>query len=109
MAERAWVLHGRSIDASQVVVSTGTKQALFNACFSIFGAGDEVLVPTPAWTSYYEILSLSRANAVIVRVAAEPSLKVRPDILTGAATPRTRGIVLNSPCNPTGAVYSREE
>jgi aspartate aminotransferase len=109
IAERAAAVHGQPIDASQVVVSTGTKQALFNACFSIFGDGDEVLVPTPAWTSYYEILGLARANAVIVRGSVDRSFRVTPDDLERAATPRTRGVILNSPCNPTGAVYSRDE
>ena len=70
IAARATALHGKPVGANQVVVSCGTKQALFNACFSIFGQGDEVLVPTPAWPSYYEILSIARANAMIVRGAA---------------------------------------
>jgi aspartate aminotransferase len=109
IAERASAIHGRLIGADQVVVSVGTKQALFNACFSIFGLDDEVLVPTPAWTSYYEILSLARANPVIVRGDASRSFRVTPGDLEAAASSRTRGIVLNSPCNPTGAVYSRAE
>src|SRR5437868_15205263 len=58
----------------QVVVSTGSKQALFNSCFVLFGEGDEVLVPTPAWTSYYQILALARARGVIVRGSREHSL-----------------------------------
>ncbi|HEY6218593.1 MAG TPA: pyridoxal phosphate-dependent aminotransferase [Gemmatimonadaceae bacterium] len=109
IAERASELHGRPISPSQVVVSTGTKQALFNACFAIFGSGDEVLVPTPAWTSYYEMLSLARANAVIVRGPREQSFRVTPEDLEKSATDRTRGVMINSPCNPTGAVYSRDE
>ena len=109
IADRASLLHGRTIQAAQVVVSTGTKQALFNACFSVFGQGDEVLVPTPAWTSYYEILALARANPVIVRGSSTRSFRVTPDDLRASATSRTRGLILNSPCNPTGAVYSREE
>jgi aspartate aminotransferase len=109
IAERATALHGRAVDAGQVVVSGGTKQALFNACFCIFGQGDEVLVPTPAWPSYYEILSLARANAMIVRGHSSNSFKVTADQLRGASNPRTRGVILNSPCNPTGAVYSRDE
>ncbi len=109
IAERASRSHASSIAANQVVVSTGTKQALFNACFSIFGQGDEVLVPTPAWTSYYEILALARANAVIVRGARNRSFRVMVKDLREAATPRTRGLILNSPSNPTGAVYSRDE
>ena len=109
IAVRASALYGKPIEASQVVVSGGTKQALFNACFCIFGHGDDVLVPTPAWPSYYEILSLARANAMIIRGAAAASFKVTAADLRDAATSRTRGVLINSPCNPTGAVYTREE
>jgi aspartate aminotransferase len=110
IAERANALHqGRTIEAEDVVVSAGTKQALFNACFSLFGAGDEVLVPTPGWTSYYEMLALARATPIAVRGARERQLKVTPDDLLRSATARTRGVILNSPCNPSGAVYSRAE
>ena len=98
-----------AVEADNVVVTTGTKQALFNACFSLFAAGDEVLVPTPGWTSYYEMLALARAVPVAVRGARERQLKVTPDDLAAAATSRTRGLILNSPCNPTGAVYSHDE
>ena len=98
-----------AVTAGDVVVSTGSKQALFNACFVLFGDGDEVLVPTPAWTSYYEILGLARARAVPVHGRRECSLKVTPAELAAAATPRTRGVILNSPTNPTGAVYEMEE
>jgi aspartate aminotransferase len=109
VGERATSLGGRPVDSSQVVISNGTKQALFNACFCVFGHGDDVLVPTPAWPSYYEILSLARANAMIVRGYARNSFKVTAEQLSGASSSRTRGVILNSPCNPTGAVYSREE
>ena len=109
IAARATALHGKPVGANQVVVSCGTKQALFNACFSIFGQGDEVLVPTPAWPSYYEILSIARANAMIVRGSAAQSFRVTADDLRNVATARTRGVIVNSPCNPTGAVYSRAE
>ena len=109
IAERASVLHGQAVSPGQIVVSTGTKQALFNACFCVFGQGDDVLVPTPAWPSYYEILSLARANAMIVRGQPKNSFKVTAEQLRNAGSPRTRGILLNSPCNPTGAVYTREE
>jgi aspartate aminotransferase len=109
IAARAAGLHGHPIAGDQVVVSSGTKQALFNACFCIFGQGDDVLVPTPAWPSYYEILSLARANPMIVRGSPAASFKPTVDDLRDAATERTRGIIVNSPCNPTGAVYSRAE
>jgi aspartate aminotransferase len=82
---------------------------LFNACFSLFGHGDEVLVPSPGWTSYYEMLALARAVPIAVRGARERQLKVTVDDLRRAATRRTRGLILNSPCNPTGAVYTRAE
>jgi aspartate aminotransferase len=95
--------------AAEVVVSNGSKQSLYNACVVCFGPGDEVLVPTPSWTSYYEMLELARATAVPVFGRAENSLKVTADELAAAATPKTRGVMLNSPCNPTGAVYSRDE
>jgi aspartate aminotransferase len=97
------------VDPAAVVVSAGTKQALFNACFSLFGPGDEVLVATPGWTSYYEMIGLARAVAVPVCGSPEAQFKITPADLSRAATTRTRGLILNSPCNPTGAVYSRAE
>ena len=99
----------RAFDAGQVVVSNGSKQSLFNACFVLFGPGDEVLLPSPGWTSYEEIVRLARAVPVPVEGDPAHSLKVDPDRLRAAATPRTRGLVLNSPCNPTGAVYDDDE
>lgn len=94
---------------SDIVVSSGSKQSLFNACFVLFGAGDEVLVPTPSWTSYYEMVALAKAVPVPVFGARSRGLKVTAAELADAATSRTRGVMLNSPCNPTGAVYSAEE
>jgi aspartate aminotransferase len=110
IASRASAMRGgEPITPDQIVVTAGTKQALFNACFSLFGVGDEVLVPTPGWTSYYEMVALARATPVAVRGARERQLKVTPSDLAAAETSRTRGLILNSPCNPTGAVYSRAE
>src|SRR5690606_25187324 len=97
------------VTPGDVVVSTGSKQSLFNACFCLFGPGDEVLVPTPGWTSYYEIVELARAKPVPVLGDPARGFKVSVDLLERAATSATRGLILNSPCNPTGAVYSREE
>jgi aspartate aminotransferase len=96
-------------DPAEVVVSTGSKQSLFNACFALFGPGDEVLVPTPSWTSYYEMVSLARAKAVPVHGHVTRGLKVTAGELARAATPRTKGLMLNSPCNPTGSVYDTAE
>lgn len=92
-----------------VVVTTGSKQALFNACFALFSPGDEVLIPTPAWTSYYEMVELSRASCIPVLGDPDCGFKTTAAMLERAATPRTRGLMLNSPSNPTGAVYSGDE
>jgi aspartate aminotransferase len=109
IAARAGAMHGATISADQVMVTAGTKQAMFNACFSLFSPGDEVLVPTPGWTSYYEMVALARAIPIAVRGARERQLKVCAADLERAGTSRTRGLILNSPTNPTGAVYSRAE
>ena len=93
----------------EVCVTTGSKQALFNACFALFGEDEEVLVPTPAWTSYYEMVDLARATAVEVHGDPARGFKVTADDLERAATDSTRGVMLNSPCNPTGAVYTPDE
>jgi aspartate aminotransferase len=92
-----------------VVVSCGSKQSLYNACLTLFGPGDEVLVPTPSWTSYYEMVGLARATAVEVHGDPARGYKVDVERLERHATPRTRGLMLNSPSNPTGAVYTAEE
>jgi len=102
-------LAGREMDWNGVVVSTGAKQCLFNACFSLFGPGDEVLVASPYWTSYPEIVTLSRAESVIVPGDPARDLKLTPRELEAGWSERTRGLIFSSPCNPTGAVYSTEE
>lgn len=102
-------VQGAPVTPAEVVVSNGSKQSLYNACVCCFGPGDEVLIPTPAWTSYFEMVELARAVGVPVVGDPANSLKVTAAMLEAAATPRTRGLMLNSPSNPTGAVYSREE
>jgi aspartate aminotransferase len=109
IAAESSLLSTRAIDPGQIVVSGGTKHALFNSCFSIFGEGDEVLIPTPAWPSYYEIVALARARPIAVVGAESRSFRITAADLRAAATPRTRGVIINSPCNPTGSVYSRSE
>lgn len=98
-----------AVGPGEVVVSSGTKQSLFNTCFVLFGPGDDVLVPTPSWTSYYEMVSLARARPVPVFGTAANGLKVTAAELARAGGAHTRGLMLNSPCNPTGSVYSEEE
>lgn len=100
---------GVPVSPAEVVVSNGSKQSLYNACVCCFGPGDEVLIPTPAWMSYYEMVELARAVPVPVFGDSANALKVTADMLRAAATPRTKGVMLCSPSNPTGAVYTREE
>lgn len=98
-----------SIDAAGVVVSNGAKESLFNACFSLFGPGDRVLIPVPYWTTYPALVTLSRAEPVFVQGDAARGFKVTPEELDRAAEGGARGLFLNSPSNPSGAVYTREE
>ena len=100
---------GRVVDAERVVVSTGSKQALFNACFSLFGPKDKVLIPSPAWVSYPQIIHLSRAEPVMVPGDGEWGLKVSAKDLERHTDKLVRGLVLCSPCNPTGSVYTLSE
>jgi len=92
-----------------VVVSTGAKQSIFNACFCLFGPGDEVLVGAPYWTSYPEIITLARAEPVAVAGPESAGFKLDPDTLEAATTDKTRGLLFSTPSNPSGAVYTREE
>jgi aspartate aminotransferase len=105
LSERA----GRDLDWEGVVVTSGAKQALFNAIFTLFGPGDEVIVVAPYWTTYPDLVTLARAEPVVVLGDDANGFKVTPSHLDAVATPRTRGLVLNSPCNPTGAVYTLDE
>lgn len=100
---------GRPVNADNVIVSTGAKQSVFNACFALFGPGDRVLIPAPAWVSYPQIVHLARAEPVLVPGDPEWSLKVSVDDLERAADAITTGLILCSPSNPTGAVYTRAE
>lgn len=97
------------VTAGEVVVTTGSKQALFNATFALFGPGDDVLLPVPSWVSYVEMIRLARARAVGIPGDPKHGLKVTPALLRAHATPQTRGLMLNSPTNPTGAVYDAAE
>lgn len=100
---------GREIPWEGVVVSSGAKQALFNACFSFFGPGDQVLVATPYWTSYPEIVELARATPVPVSGDESRDFKLTPDDLEQVWSPAVKGLIFSSPGNPTGTVYDRDE
>ncbi|MDE6831228.1 MAG: pyridoxal phosphate-dependent aminotransferase, partial [Muribaculaceae bacterium] len=93
----------------QIVVGNGAKQELCNVILATINPGDEVIIPTPAWVSYVEMVKLAEGKSVLVPATIESNFKVTAAQLEEAITPRTRMVLLCSPSNPTGSVYSREE
>lgn len=100
---------GRPVNADSIVVSSGAKHSLFNACFTLFGSGDKVLIPSPYWVSYPHMVRFARAEPVFVPGAVEWSLKVGVEDLDKARDSLTKGLILCTPSNPTGAVYTSAE
>lgn len=101
--------NGLEYEPSQIIVSVGAKQCIYNALMALVNDGDEVLVPAPFWVSYPEQVKLAGGIPVIVETTEETAFKLTPEILKDAITSRTKAIILNSPSNPTGSVYTREE
>jgi aspartate aminotransferase len=95
--------------SSQVIVSNGAKHSCFNAMLAVCQPGDEVIIPAPYWLSYPEMARVAGADPVIVQTKQENGWKMTPDEFQDAMTPRTKMVILNSPGNPTGAVYTRDE
>ena len=95
--------------ADQIVCSNGAKQSVCNVLLSIIGPGDEVIVPAPYWVSYVEMVKLAEGKNVIVTAGIEQDFKITPAQLEAAITPKTKALILCSPSNPTGSVYSKEE
>ncbi|MCK1503346.1 pyridoxal phosphate-dependent aminotransferase [Bradyrhizobium sp. 188] len=93
----------------EVIVGTGGKQIIFNALLATINAGDEAIIPTPCWVSYPDIVSLADGIPVIVPCSDAHNFKLQPDALESAITSRTKWLILNTPSNPSGALYSREE
>jgi aspartate aminotransferase len=93
----------------QVLVSTGAKQSCYNACLALLDPGDEAIVVAPYWVSYPDMVRLADAEPVIVETTAAAGFKMTAEQLASALTPKTRLLILNSPCNPTGAVYTGAE
>lgn len=92
-----------------IVVSTGAKQSLANAVLSLVDEGDEVLIPTPYWVTYAALVQLARGTVKELKATLENKYKITPDGLEAAITPRTKLFMFSSPCNPSGAVYTRDE
>jgi aspartate aminotransferase len=96
-------------DPGQILVSSGAKQTCFNACQALLGPGDEAIVPAPYWVSYPDMVRLADGEPVVIDTDIESGFRISPEQLEAAITPRTRFLFLNSPSNPTGACYSRQQ
>ncbi|GBQ87540.1 pyridoxal phosphate-dependent aminotransferase [Asaia krungthepensis] len=100
---------GLDYSAEEIVVSTGGKQVIYDVFTATLDAGDEVIIPAPAWVSYPDIVALADGTPVIVQTKPENGFRLDAEALRVAITPKTKWLVLNSPCNPTGAVYSEAD
>ena len=115
LALRKAVAHKFQVDSGldykpeEIIVSTGGKQVIFNAMVATLDKGDEVIIPTPAWVSYPDIVALADGTPVLVPCGQNNGFKLRAEDLEAAITPKTKWFLLNNPCNPTGAAYSAEE
>ena len=101
--------NGLDYKPSEIIVSNGAKQSCFNAILAVCGEGDEVIIPAPYWLSYPEMVRLAGAEPVIVQTTQENDWKITAEQFEEAMSPRTKMIIINSPGNPTGSVYTREE
>ena len=109
IANKLKVENNLDYDASEIVVSTGAKQAIANAVLCLVNPGDEVIIPTPYWVSYSEVVKLAEGESVFVQATAEQDFKITPEQLEAAITPKSKLFMFSSPCNPTGSVYSKDE
>ena len=101
--------NGLDYKADQIVCSNGAKQSVCNVILAIISKGDEVIIPAPYWVSYPEMVTLADGKSVFVSAGIEQDFKITPQQLEAAITPNTKALILCSPSNPTGSVYSREE
>lgn len=101
--------NGIRYEPNEVIVSAGAKNSLFNVAMALFGPGDDVLIPAPYWVSYPDQVKLAAANPVYLPTREDQNFRLQPRELAAAITPNTKALILNYPCNPTGAAYSRDE
>ncbi len=101
--------NGLEYELDEIIATTGAKQAIYNLLLALLNPGDEVLVPAPYWVSYPDMVRLADGEPVILATTADQQFKIQPRQLAGAITPRTRLLLLNSPSNPTGKTYRRDE
>jgi aspartate aminotransferase len=101
--------YGVEFTTSEVIITAGGKQALYNAAMVLFGPGDEVITHMPGWPTLVEQIKLAEATPVVVHTRAEDGFNLKADAILAAVTPRTKGIIINSPGNPTGALITEDE
>lgn len=101
--------YGADYEPDQVIVSTGAKQCLYNACIALLNKGDEVIIPSPYWVSYPHMVNLAKGVPVFIRTREENGFRVTPEELGRALSARTKAIILNNPSNPTGAAYNPDQ
>lgn len=101
--------NGLLYSPDQIVISNGAKQSIANLCMALLDPGDEVVVFTPYWVSYYDIIKMNKARPVCVAAGIEQDFKILPDQLDQALTDKTKMIIFSSPCNPTGSVFTKQE
>ena len=101
--------NGLDYKPSDIIVSNGAKQSCFNAIMAVCGEGDEVIIPAPYWLSYPDMVRLAGAEPIIVQTTQENDWKMTPQQFEEAMSPRTKMVIINSPGNPTGSVYTKEE
>lgn len=101
--------NGLDYKPSEILCSNGAKQSVCNVIMAIVGAGDEVIIPAPYWVSYPQMVLLAEGTPVFVEATIEQNFKITPEQLEAAITPKTKAIILCTPSNPTGAVYSKKE
>jgi aspartate aminotransferase len=101
--------NGLTYERTQVLVSSGAKQTIYNLCMAVLDAGDEAVIPAPYWVSYPDMVLLADGLPVMPLAGMAQGYKITPRQLAAAITPKTRLVLLNSPCNPTGAAYTRAE
>lgn len=101
--------NGLKYEPSQIITNVGAKHSLFNIFQALINDGDEVIVPSPYWVSYPEMVKFSGGKPVVIETCEKSGFKITPEQLKNAITKKSKILVLNSPCNPTGAIYSRDE
>jgi len=109
ICEKLYKENGLEYSPNQVIVSSGAKHSLFNAIMALCDVGDEVLVPAPYWVTYPELVKIADGVPVIIQTTGETNYKITPEQLEEYITPRTKILILNSPSNPAGAVYTEDE